>query len=167
MFVVQKKSREVIHRHVSNKEIKVLPAPGGAKEVAIDESSRQQSSLTPGGAKEVAIDESSRQQSSLTDDQAIAIARLAAEIEEMGKHPVDVEWAIFDGNVYILQSRPITALPSITQPTQMATSARYYPAALPRYRGAILAPLSSMLFALRELLWASWTHSRHIAGYTT
>ncbi|NOQ42900.1 MAG: hypothetical protein GQ560_00395 [Dehalococcoidia bacterium] len=97
MFVVQKKSREVIHRHVSNKEIKVLPAPGGAKEVAIDESSRQQSSLT--------------------DDQAIAIARLAAEIEEMEKHPVDVEWAIFDGNVYILQSRPITALPSITQPS--------------------------------------------------
>jgi pyruvate,water dikinase len=96
IIVVHKKNHEVIHRHISDKEIIVLPAPGGAKEVAIDESSRQQASLT--------------------DEQAIAVARLAAEIEEMEKRPVDVEWAIFDGNVYILQSRPITALPSTTQP---------------------------------------------------
>ena len=107
IFVVHKKSREVIHRHISNKEIKVLPAPGGAKEVAIDESSRQQASLT--------------------DDQAISVARLAAEIEEMEKRPVDVEWAIFDGNVYILQSRPITALPSTTQPNAGAPPDSWIP----------------------------------------
>ena len=107
IFVVHKKSREVINHHISNKEIKVLPAPGGAKEVAIDESLRQQASLT--------------------DEQAIAVSRLAAEIEEIEKRPVDVEWAIFDGNVYILQSRPITALPSTTQPNAGAPPDSWIP----------------------------------------
>ena len=97
IFMVHKKSREVTYRQVAYKEMKVLPAPGGTKEVAIDESSRQQASLT--------------------DDQAIAIAGLATEIEEIENRPVDVEWAVSDGDVYILQSRPITALPSVTQPS--------------------------------------------------
>ena len=97
IFMVHKKSREVIHRQVENKEIKVMPAPGGTQEVAIDESLGRQASLT--------------------DDQAISVAGLAAGIEDMENRPVDVEWAVFDGNVYILQSRPITALPSVTQPS--------------------------------------------------
>ncbi len=100
IFVVHKKSREVTYREVANKEMKVLPAPGGTKEVAIDESFRQQASLT--------------------DDQAIAVARLATEIEEIENRPVDIEWAVFDGNVYILQSRPITTLPSVTQSSASA-----------------------------------------------
>jgi len=95
IFVVHKKSREVTYREVANKEMKVMPAPGGTKKVAIDKSSRRQASLT--GA------------------QAVAIAGLATEIEDIENRPVDVEWAVFDGDVYILQSRPITTLPSVTQ----------------------------------------------------
>jgi len=95
IFVVNKKSCEVTHRQVVNKEMKVLPVPGGTKEVAIDESFRRQASLT--------------------DDQAIAVAGLATQIEEIENRPVDVEWAVLDGDVYILQSRPVTTLPSVTQ----------------------------------------------------
>jgi len=100
IFVVHKKSRQVTDRQVANKEMKVAPVPGGTKEVTIDESFRRQASLT--GA------------------QAIAVAGLATEIEEIESRPVDVEWAVFDGDVYILQSRPITTLPSVTQSSASA-----------------------------------------------
>lgn len=48
--------------------------------------------------------------SSLTDNQVLAIARLGVRLEEYYHCPQDVEWAIEDGNIFIVQSRPITTL---------------------------------------------------------
>jgi len=45
---------------------------------------------------------------SLTDDLVAAIARLALRAEERFGSPQDVEWAVADGRVHILQSRPVT-----------------------------------------------------------
>ena len=58
---------------------------------------------------------------SLTDEQALAVAELAADAEEHYGAPMDIEWAIHDSTLYLLQSRPITAyvpLPAgmITEP---------------------------------------------------
>ena len=35
---------------------------------------------------------------------------LAKKIEDFYKKPEDIEWAIVDGQVYLLQSRPITTM---------------------------------------------------------
>ena len=58
---------------------------------------------------------------SLTDEQALAVAQLAADAEAHYGAPMDIEWAIHDQELYLLQSRPITAyvpLPAgmITEP---------------------------------------------------
>lgn len=48
---------------------------------------------------------------SLTDAQAIDIAKLAVQVEERLGWPQDIEWAIAGGQLVLLQSRPITAIP--------------------------------------------------------
>lgn len=44
--------------------------------------------------------------------QARQVAELARRVEEWAGEPVDIEWAIADGVVHLLQARPITALPT-------------------------------------------------------
>ncbi|HET9442485.1 MAG TPA: PEP/pyruvate-binding domain-containing protein, partial [Acidimicrobiales bacterium] len=47
----------------------------------------------------------------LADGEAVALARLGAEVEaHYGGVPQDVEWAIAGGRTYLLQARPITTL---------------------------------------------------------
>ncbi|HWE47184.1 MAG TPA: PEP/pyruvate-binding domain-containing protein [Caulobacteraceae bacterium] len=48
----------------------------------------------------------------LTDAQALAVADLACRVERRYGAPQDIEWAFEGGRLYLLQSRPITALPS-------------------------------------------------------
>ena len=54
------------------------------------------------GAPERAIDE----------DTVRMIATLARDVERIFGTPQDVEWAIAGGELWLLQARPITALPS-------------------------------------------------------
>ena len=62
------------------------------------------------GAEEVDVPRIMRDQPSMSDDQAREVARLALSLEHTEGRPVDVEWAIFDGTLYLLQCRPITTL---------------------------------------------------------
>lgn len=48
----------------------------------------------------------------LDDAAAIALAKYGAQIEAHYNVPMDIEWAIADGDIAILQARPITTLPS-------------------------------------------------------
>jgi pyruvate,water dikinase len=48
----------------------------------------------------------------LTAGQALAVAHLARRVAAHFGQPQDVEWAIADGAVHVLQARPITALPA-------------------------------------------------------
>jgi pyruvate,water dikinase len=48
----------------------------------------------------------------LTDQQVIDIASLGLAVEAHYGCPQDVEWSFADGRVYLVQSRPITTLPS-------------------------------------------------------
>lgn len=55
-------------------------------------------------------------QNTLTDAQIQAIAALARRTEQFFGRPQDIEWAIEDGQLYLLQSRPITTLPPAPNP---------------------------------------------------
>lgn len=48
---------------------------------------------------------------SITAAQAVAVAQLARRVEGYFGAPQDIEWAIAEGSVWLLQARPITALP--------------------------------------------------------
>ncbi len=46
----------------------------------------------------------------LDDEEAVALARIAARIEDHFGAPQDVEWAAVEGRIFVVQSRPITTL---------------------------------------------------------
>lgn len=52
----------------------------------------------------------SGQHDAITAEQASEIAELAERVAEVMGGPTDIEWARADGNLYLLQARPITAL---------------------------------------------------------
>ena len=60
------------------------------------------------GCVEVPPEDANR--AALTDDEVRAVAALARRVGHVFGRPQDIEWAIEDGALYLLQARPITAL---------------------------------------------------------
>lgn len=56
------------------------------------------------------IPQNENYQQKLSDDQIVEVARLVADVKEFFNVEVDVEWAIENGKLFILQSRPITTV---------------------------------------------------------
>jgi phosphoenolpyruvate synthase/pyruvate phosphate dikinase len=91
-FVIDKNSFAVLERQIYAKEMAIFPHPDG------------------GGTVERLLPGDRRQQPSLTDEEACAVARLAARVEKHYGSPQDVEWGLYAGDLFVLQSRPITTL---------------------------------------------------------
>ncbi len=75
---------------------------------------------TPDGTREEPVLAFQRGELALTGEQAAELARLGTRIEALYGQPMDVEWAIHDGQICVLQARPITALP---EPAPQQTAA--------------------------------------------
>ena len=67
-----------------------------------------------GGTHEQPVPEHQRRAPVLSDAAAAELARLAVRIEALYGMPMDIEWALADGQFAILQARPITALPPVS-----------------------------------------------------
>ncbi len=92
-FVVRKKKLKLWSRTISEKKLEcVLSAGGSVQEHAVDE--ERSMSVTLGKR------------------QMRRLAKAAIRIEAEFGCPQDIEWAIRGRNIYLLQSRPITALPA-------------------------------------------------------
>jgi pyruvate,water dikinase len=89
-LVVDKRSWSVTAKRVGTKMTRVIATASGTAEVH----SR--------GATE---------STSVGDEQAVAIAKLATRVEEHQGWPQDIEWAIADGRIALLQARPVTTIP--------------------------------------------------------
>ncbi len=66
---------------------------------------------TDTGTEEQAVPQAQQSRQVLDDTTAIELARYGAQIEAHYEMPMDIEWAIADGKIAILQARPITSLP--------------------------------------------------------
>lgn len=89
---ISKSTGEVVTEYISEKETMVvrLSERGGTKEIPVPPELREAPVLTDGER-----------------DELVALAR---KIEDFYQKPEDIEWAIVDGQVYLLQSRPITTM---------------------------------------------------------
>ena len=56
------------------------------------------------------VPEDKREIQILTDEQIVALSAYCKKIEDFYKFPQDIEWAVEKEKIYILQSRPVTAL---------------------------------------------------------
>ena len=109
----------VVNGHVTPDTYVVEKVRGEILERGIASKSHAAWLVNGGGTEE--RDNGDPEAASLTDEQALAVAELAADAEEHYGAPMDIEWAIHDSTLYLLQSRPITAyvpLPAgmITEP---------------------------------------------------
>ncbi|MEY3903786.1 MAG: hypothetical protein RL189_3092 [Pseudomonadota bacterium] len=64
-----------------------------------------------GGLSECPVDEDKVSVSSLSASEIKAISKLTMDVEKHFGGPQDLEWAVVDGQVHLLQARPITTVP--------------------------------------------------------
>ena len=89
-FVVSKDDLAIVSRTIGEKRMMTVPVPGGTRELE-----------TPALLRDLP---------SVTDGLVIELAALALRLENGAGVPVDIECAVHDNDVYLLQSRPITTL---------------------------------------------------------
>src|SRR5918995_3886149 len=90
-IVVDKDSGRVISRDTVDKEVMTVNTDSGTEERPVPEARRREEVL---------------------DDETVAeLVSYGVRIEDHYDMPQDIEWAFSDGELFILQSRPITALP--------------------------------------------------------
>ena len=94
-YVVRKDGPVIISSQVADKAVMTVRSTGGTAEIAV-----------PSERRSVAA---------LTDAQVIGVARLSLELEAESGGPVDVECAYARGDLYLLQSRPITAIAAASE----------------------------------------------------
>ena len=90
-YRIDKRTRTILERQIADKQIGIFPEKDG-------------------GTRQVQLSEVQRKQTVLTDMQILALVDLGSRIEAHYGVPQDIEWAIADGELYLLQARPITSL---------------------------------------------------------
>lgn len=65
------------------------------------------------GLKTIDVESHLREKSSATTNQLIELAHLAMKLEDINQIPLDIEWALENDKIYVVQMRPITTLPSL------------------------------------------------------
>jgi len=95
-ILLDKRSHAILEQKIADKQVMAAPAAGGTEERAVPDAERRLPVLS--GA------------------QAAELAGLAERVEQLYQAPVDIEWALVDGAFWLLQARPITALPSYPGP---------------------------------------------------
>jgi len=98
-YTVNKANGQVVAREIADKQVMTV--------------------RTENATEEQPVSASLRQVSSLTDAQIVELEQLGVQIERLYQMPMDVEWCLADGRFFIVQARPITALPEqeIAPPT--------------------------------------------------
>lgn len=111
--------------YICTKEGTVIKQVTGSKEVEIIYDAEN------GGTQKVSVDESRRKQSVLNKEQIAALVKEGVRIEKHYGHPMDIEWAVKSGRIYILQARSITTLKEHTGKTFTEKDFEGYPKVKP------------------------------------
>ena len=107
LYKLDKRTNEIVERKIAKKTLAIWPTPEG-------------------GTRQEAISGDRQTAPSLTDQQAKELATLGARIEAHYQAPQDIEWCIEAGKLYVVQSRPITTLYPLPEPTAPGTQLRVY-----------------------------------------
>jgi pyruvate,water dikinase len=91
-IVISKQTGAIRSQEIASKDVMTVRLESGTREEPVPEGKRKQAALTPGEAAE--------------------LAQWGVKIEQFYGQPMDVEWAMREGRIFLLQARPVTALPS-------------------------------------------------------
>lgn len=91
-FLVDKSSLEIKTKNISSQENMLV--------------------FQDGENQAISVPEDKKSEQVITDEQIKQLSKLGIKIEDHYGFPCDIEWALENGNFYIVQSRPITTLNS-------------------------------------------------------
>src|SRR5215469_3281446 len=143
-IVVDRASGTIIAQQISEKEVMTVRTSDETREEPVPTDKRMRAVLTAA--------------------QAAELARIGARIERLYDQPMDIEWALDHGQFFIVQARPITALPKNTAGPQVTRTGEWK---LPKPKGKYIRasvvellpdPLSP-LFATLGL--PAWNRAMH------
>jgi len=89
-YLLDKKDLRVIDKTIISKKTKIITRKNTT------------------GTEEISIVKEDQNEPSLTNEELKNLAKKAVFIEKLYRFPQDIEWAIKEGEVYILQARPVT-----------------------------------------------------------
>ncbi|MBE0447319.1 MAG: phosphoenolpyruvate synthase [Actinobacteria bacterium] len=96
IYIVRKSDLQIVDKKVANQPWKL--------------------ELREGKNQHVEIAPELREAQKLTNDEIVELARFGVILEDHYKFPQDAEWAIEGGNIYIVQTRPVTTLAPVEAP---------------------------------------------------
>ncbi len=92
-YVVDGATLKVVHKQVSEQSVRLVRNPDG-------------------GNQREPVPEADRSRPKLSDDALHRLVSLARLIESHYRRPMDIEWCLDGSTLYIVQARPLTALPT-------------------------------------------------------
>lgn len=107
LYKVDKRSWQVVEAQIADKQLAIRPSRGG-------------------GTYQEKLADNLRHARVLNDQQVVALAQIGARIEAHFGHPQDIEWAIEQEAIYILQARPITTLFPLPEPQPRDSALHLY-----------------------------------------
>jgi pyruvate,water dikinase len=90
-IIVDKQTGAIQSLDIADKDVMTVRLPEGTREEPVPAEKRRQAALPPA--------------------QAAELVRLGVEIEQLYGQPMDIEWAMGEKRIFIVQARPITTLP--------------------------------------------------------
>jgi pyruvate,water dikinase len=136
-IVVNKQTGAIASQEIASKDVMTVRLNLGTREEAVPDGKRKQAALAPA--------------------QVAELARLSVKIEQLYGQPMDIEWAMCDGRIFILQARPVTALPEARAALEWTVPrkrARYFRTSVAEL---LPEPLSPLFATLALPLWSEAT----------
>jgi rifampicin phosphotransferase len=90
-ITIDKHTKHIVQQQIAEKMVMTVRTPDGTQERPV-----------PGNLKKKPV---------LSQAQAAKLAKLGAQVEDLYGRPMDIEWALSDGEFALVQARPITSLP--------------------------------------------------------
>lgn len=90
-FIIDPFAMRLINKQLAHKRIKLI-------------------SKLDGDVDEIELDKVEANSASLNDEEIILLAKIAREIQRHYGHPIDIEWAKMNNQIFILQARPLTSI---------------------------------------------------------
>ena len=109
------------------------------------------------GTREEPVPDGKQRQAALEPEQAAELARLGVQIEQLYGQAMDIEWAMNGGQIFILQARPVTALPEVRAALEWKVpreNGRYFRTSVAEL---LPEPLSPLFATLALPLWNAAT----------
>ncbi len=107
LYVVDKESLTIREKTVADQEKQLVSNPDSA-------------TSTEDNIRWVDISKDNAKLQKLSDEQIVALAEIGRRVEEHYEFPQDIEWAEMEGELYIVQTRPVTVTAEAAKETALA-----------------------------------------------